>query len=89
MTQYTKSVERQKIMMEAEDWAKSVKSIHAHSLNSMHYDDRPEDTIDGQCVTDTEYNSGVVERSQNGRLIHTFGKKLTGQALLDEYERKN
>lgn len=89
MTQYTESVERQKIKMEAEAWATSVKSIHAHSLSSMHYDDRPEDTIDGQCVTDTEYNSGVVERRQNGRLIHIFGKKLTGQALIDAYTRNN
>lgn len=88
MTQYTESVERQKIKMEAEDWAKSVKSIHAHSLDSMHYDNRPEDTINGQCVTDTEFNSGVVERRQKGILIHTFGKKLTGQELIDEYERK-
>ena len=47
MTQYTESVERQKIKMEAEAWATSVKSIHANSLSSMHYDDRPEDTIDG------------------------------------------
>ena len=89
MTQYTDSVERQKTLMAAEEWSRSVASIHAHSLDSMHYDDRPEDTIDGQCVTDTEYNSGVVERRQNGRLIHTFGKKLTGKELIDEYERNN
>lgn len=89
MTQYTETVERQRIKMEAEDWAKTVKSVHAHSLQSMHYDTRPEDTANGKCVTDTEYNSGIVERRQNGKLIYTFGKKLTGQALIDAYTRNN
>ena len=75
--------------MAAEDWAKSVKSIHIHALSSMHYDNRPQDTAGGQCVTDTEFNSGIVERKQNGKLIHTFGKKLKGQALIDAYTRNN
>tara|TARA_R110002074_G_scaffold312377_2_gene483153 strand:- start:8 stop:274 length:267 start_codon:yes stop_codon:yes gene_type:complete len=88
MTQYTKDVEDVRTQREAEKWAKGVSQIHTHSLNSMWYDTRPEDTANGKCVTDVEYNNGVIERSQEGKLIHTFGKKLTGAALVDAYTRK-
>jgi len=54
----------------------------------MWYDNRPEDTANGKSVTDVEYNSGVIERRQDGEVIHTFGKKLTGAALVDAYTRK-
>ena len=89
MTQYNDVVERQRLLNEAFDWSEQVKAIHAHSLNSMHYDDRPEDTSDGKGVTDVEYNSGLIVRHQNGKVIHTFGEKLTGDALLDSYTRHN
>jgi len=88
MTQYTKEVENVRLAREAEIWAKGVSQIHAHSLSSMWYDNRPEDTANGKSVTDVEYNNGVIERSQDGKLIHTFGKKLTGAALVDAYTRK-
>ena len=89
MTQYDDRVERQRLLLEAEKWAQSVKDIHVHGLSSMWYDDRPEDTADGKYVTDTAYNSGLIERSKNGKIIHTFGEKLTGELLIREYERKN
>ena len=89
MTQYYDVVERQRLINEATDWAEKVKVIHAHSLDSMYYDNRPEDTADGKGVTDVEYNSGVIVRHQNGEVIHTFGTKLTGDALLDTYTRYN
>ena len=38
-------------------------------------------------VTDTEYNSGVITRHRNGKLIHTFGEELRGDALLDSFQR--
>ena len=48
MGQYDEIVERQRQKIAAEDWAAKVKAIHAHSLNSMYYDNRPEDTEDGK-----------------------------------------
>tara|TARA_B110000879_G_C10841863_1_gene381885 strand:+ start:206 stop:472 length:267 start_codon:yes stop_codon:yes gene_type:complete len=88
MTQYTKDVEYVRIKTEAEIWARGVSQIHAHSLDSMAYDTRPQDTANGKSVIDTEYNSGIIKRTQEGKLIHTFGKKLTGAALVDAYTRK-
>ena len=35
MTEYSDRVEKQAKLLEAEEWAKSVKSIHAHSMKSM------------------------------------------------------
>jgi hypothetical protein len=88
MTQYTQEVENVRLAREAEEWAEGVSQVHAHSLSSMWYDNRPEDTANGKSVTDVEYNSGVIERRQHGEVIHTFGKKLTGDALVDAYTRK-
>jgi len=88
MTEFSERVERQRILLEAEKWAKEVKDIHVHGLNSMWYDTRPEDTEGGKMVTDTAYNDGTITRTQDGKLIHIFGEKLTGEALLREYERK-
>ena len=88
MTQYTKEVEFIKNKTEAELWAKNTVCIHAHSLSSMAYDTRPQDPAGGKSVTDTEYNNGVIKRSQNGKLIHTFGIELKGDALVDAYLRK-
>jgi hypothetical protein len=53
----------------------------------MFYDDRPQDTADGKCVTDHEFNDGVILRYHKGELIHTFGERLTGAALLDAFSR--
>lgn len=86
MGQYDDVVEQQRLLLEAEEWAKGVKSIHMHSFNSMWYDDRPEDTKNG-AVTDKEFNNGIVERYQKGKLIHTFGTPLKGSDLVQEYKR--
>ena len=53
----------------------------------MHYDDRPEDT-DGKSVIDIEYNSGIIERWQDDKIIHIFGEKLKGAELVDKWRRK-
>lgn len=84
MTEHSDKVERQRLVLEAEQWAKGMTDMHVHKLNSMWYDDRPQDTQKGM-VTDIRYNSGIIERWQNGKLIHTFGQKLKGEALLDAY----
>ena len=62
MTQYDERVQYQRDLLEAEEWAKTIKSGHAHSLNSMWYDTRPQDTEDGKHVMDTQYFSGLIKR---------------------------
>lgn len=87
MGQYDYKVERQRLLLEAEEWADSVKGLHAHSLKSMWYDNRPQDTKDGKGVLDIEYNNGVIKRQlANGEEV-LFGKKLVGDALIDAYLR--
>lgn len=88
MSEYDEVVEKQRMILEAEKWAKGIRTLHVHSLSSMHYDDRPQDTADGKSVTDKEFNNGIIERTQEGVLIHTFGEELTGEDLLASY-RKN
>ena len=87
MTQYDETVERQRLLLAAEEWAKTVKSVHAHSLNSMWYDTRPQDTEDGKSVMDTHYNSGLIERKTDDGYTVYFGKELKGDELIQEYSR--
>lgn len=87
MTQYKQEVNKQRLLLEAEEWSKSVKSLHVHSLDSMWYDNRPEDTENGKSVTDVEYNSGLIERTlSNGEIVY-FGQKLRGEDLIREFVR--
>lgn len=87
MGQYDDRVERQRLLIEAEEWAQGVKSMHAHSLSSMWYDDRPEDTADGKGVLDVEYNSGRIERTLYDNSKVSFGEELKGDALIDAYSK--
>ena len=87
MGQYADRVDRQRRMLEAEEWAEGIRSVHTHSMNSMWYDTRPHDTENGQMVTDTHYNDGLIKRTKNGIPCAFFGEKLFGEALLDAYER--
>ena len=87
MSQYDSRVEKQRLKIEAEEWAKGVKSLHAHSLDSMHYDNRPQDTEDGKNVMDIEFNDGSVKRTlQNGKVV-ILGKALRGKELLNQFIR--
>jgi len=87
MTQYKQAVNKQRLLLEAEKWAESVKSLHVHSLNSMWYDNRPQDTENNTSVTDIQYNSGLIERKlSNGKTVH-FGAKLQGEELIREFVR--
>ncbi len=85
MTEYDFRVERQRDLLAAEEWAKGVKSMHVHSLKSMWYDDRPQDTDTGN-VTDVQFNDGRIERSKNGKVIHTWNDDVkTGDDLISAY----
>jgi len=88
MTEFKDKVERQRLLLEAEEWAKGVSGIHAHSLSSMWYDTRPQDTQDGKGVVDRQFNSGLIERTLDDGSIVYFGIELTGDELIREYQRK-
>ena len=81
VSQFDHIVEKQRLRLEAEEWAKQIKSVHVHQLKSCWYDDRPQDTDDGS-VTDIQYNSVIVVRHKNGKVIHTFGKPKKGASLI-------
>ena len=76
MGQYDEIVEKQRLLLKAEKWAKTYKSLHNHSISSMWYDTRPQDTQNDQKVTDIEYNSGLIERTCSDGSIVYFGEEL-------------
>ena len=76
MGQYDDVVERQRILLEAEEWAKQPKSVHVHGVTSMWYE--TEESIkdfENGNVTDTHYYGGHVVRQQNGKVIRCGVKK--------------
>ena len=89
MSEYNDVVHRQKVILEAEIWAKGVATIHAHSLTSMYYETRPDRTGDELMVLDIEFNDGVIEREylRTGKK-ETIGTHLTGQELYEAFSRK-
>ena len=89
MGQYDDRVERQRLLLEAEEWAKGISCIQCHSLTSMWYETdftKKEIEVNGP-VTDISYNSGVIVRERDGKVIHIFGEELKGDALIDSYCR--
>ena len=82
MTQYDDTVDRQRRLILAEKWAKGVKTLHAHALTSLWYDDRGNDG----SVMDTEYNDGLVMREirATGEIVY-FGEPVTGDELLQVF----
>jgi len=89
VSQYNDRVEKQRQKIKAEKWASGVKSIHAHSVSSMHYDNRPQDTENGNSVLDVEYNDGSVKRTTANNKVVMLGNPLKGDALLNEFIRNN
>jgi len=86
MTEFTEAVEKRRLMIEAEEWAKLVENMHCHGLTSMWYE-TPEslEISKGKMVTDITYNDGHIERTIGGKLVYTFGEPLKGEELLDKY----
>ena len=85
MTQYNQQVERQAVLLEAESWAKEIRSYHYHNLSNMWYDTRPEDTADGKYVRDTQYNDESIERELEDGTIVYRRVRLSGDALIKKY----
>ena len=89
MTEFDDKVERQRKLIAAEEWSRGIKGLHAHSMSSMWYDDRPEDTADGKSVIDVEYNGGLIKRTLDSGKVVYFGERLRGDELIREWERHN
>ena len=88
MTQYDETVEHQRLLLEAEEWAKQPRSVQVHKLTSMWYEtEESMKDFDNGGVTDTHYNGGHVVRQQNGKVIRTFGEQVTGEDLVNAYVR--
>jgi len=85
MTQFNNRVEKQRLKIEAEEWAIGVKSLHGHSLNSLWYADGRSDG----SVLDIMYNDGSVERqiTSTGETV-ILGERLEGQDLVNSYTRE-
>ena len=88
MGQYDDVVERQRVLLEAEEWAKQPRSVQVHRLTSMWYEtEESVKDFENGGVTDTHYNGGHVVRQQNGKVIRTFGEQVTGEDLVNAYVR--
>ena len=84
MTQYHDRVIKRAKQIAAEEWARGVKSLHAHSLNSMWYEPEPE-VVKEVGVLDIEYNDGRITRND----IELVPSQLKNDMLIDEWERFN
>ena len=87
MTQYDETVERQRLLLAAEEWANGIRSLHSHRMKSMWYDTRPQDTDNDQFVMDKQYNGGEIERTIYSTASDDIGtfivpKKVVSAALL-------
>tara|TARA_S200000501_G_C20577923_1_gene635900 strand:+ start:492 stop:779 length:288 start_codon:yes stop_codon:yes gene_type:complete len=85
MTQYNERVDQQRKLLKAEELADNITNIHVHSLNSMWYDDRPQDT-ENHSVTDIDYLSGKIERTLHDGTKIVLVEGATGNDLVSKVE---
>tara|TARA_Y100001933_G_scaffold211866_1_gene216775 strand:+ start:866 stop:1153 length:288 start_codon:yes stop_codon:yes gene_type:complete len=85
MTQYKDEVELQRKILAAEEYADSIKGLQIHRMNSMWYDDRPQDTEE-HSVTDIEYMSGKIERTLHDGTKVVLVEGATGEKLVSTIE---
>ena len=85
MTQYKSKVELQKKILAAEEFANDIKGMQVHRMNSMWYDNRPQDT-EKHSVTDIEYMSGKIERTLHDGTKVVLVEAETGAKLVDKIE---
>ena len=86
MGQFDDAVQRQRVLLKAEEWAQGVESIHMHQLKSMWYETRPEDTDNGSVI-DRRFNDGLIERTLPSGEIVYIGKQLKGDDLIYAFNR--
>lgn len=89
MGQYDEVVERQRILLEAEEWADGVKDVHTFDTTScsVWYETRPED---GR-VMDVRFNDERIKRQLLGdrpkgtKTTIWIGTQLKGDDLISAY----
>jgi len=85
MSQYKELVERQQLLLKAEEWAKGVKFMYGFDSNKTRhwYDDRkPEGN-----VFDIMYNDQRIERTlSSGEVVLIIGNQLSGDELILSYQ---
>ena len=91
MGEFDYRVQRQRLLLEAEEWANGVNTLHAHSLTSMWYETEASkaDIEENGPVVDTIYNDGRIVRERKGKTILILGEQLTGDKLVDKYLTMN
>ena len=85
MSQYKDKVELQRKILAAEKYSDSIKGMQVHSMSSMWYDNRPQDT-EKHSVTDIEYMSGKIERTLHDGTKVVLVEGATGEKLVDKIE---
>ena len=85
MSQYKDKVELQRKILAAEKYSDSIKGMQVHSMSSMWYDNRPQDT-EKHSVTDIEYMSGKIERTLHDGTKVVLVECATGEKLVDKIE---
>tara|TARA_B000000609_G_scaffold153515_1_gene142079 strand:- start:40 stop:384 length:345 start_codon:yes stop_codon:yes gene_type:complete len=85
MSQYKDKVELQRKILAAEKYSDSIKGMQVHSMSSMWYDNRPQDT-EKHSVTDIEYMSGKIERTLHDGTKVVLVEAETGAKLVDKIE---
>lgn len=87
MGEFQDRVDRQRVLLEAEEWAAGIHTLHSHSLTSMWYETEASkaDIEENGFVTDTIYNDGRIVRERSGKVIMVLGEQLTGDDLIDKY----
>ncbi len=85
MSQYKDKVELQRKILAAEKYSDSIKGMQVHSMSSMWYDNRPQDT-EKHSVTDIEYMSGKIERTLHDGTKVVLVEGETGEKLVDKIE---
>ena len=87
MSQYKDKVELQRKILAAEKYSDSIKGMQVHSMSSMWYDNRPQDT-EKHSVTDVEYMSGKIERTLHDGTKVVLVEGETGEKLVDKIEQQ-
>ena len=87
MTEFSDIVEKQRVILEAENLRDTVENIHLHGLSSMWYDNRPQDTEGSKMVTDITYMDDRIERTLPDGTIILMQQGLKGEEWLRKVER--
>ena len=84
MTQYQELVLERAKQIAAEDWAKGIKDMHSHRINSMWYEPHP-NIVKHRNVLDITYNDGRITRDE----VEIVPSQYKGKELVHQWEKTN